>query len=250
MNNFPRQILRQIVDKYGKEICSDARRCKSLLNDFCGACRRETNILVDAIEERVPLDLLAGAASMPAELLLNRLEKRLEENTGLTAQAARWAVESWALALGVASDAEIEERARKQSNSPSAKAETSPSTELENKSRNQEVSSSFGTAPPPKSKPSPTNQQPTAIPHASPPVILPQKTHPPFQVPNPIPQPQSTNPIVVSKGCLGGFRGCLVMAFFLAVASVVLFLGVPYVIEVMRETQRERNNEPPRFPTR
>jgi len=30
----------------------------------------------------------------------------------------------------------------------------------------------------------------------------------------------------------------------------VLFFGVPYAIETMRETQRERNTEPPRFPVR
>ncbi len=65
MNNLPRQMLRQILAKYGKEICSDARRCQGLLNDLCGSHRREVNVLVNAIEERVPLDLLAGASSMP-----------------------------------------------------------------------------------------------------------------------------------------------------------------------------------------
>jgi hypothetical protein len=40
------------------------------------------------------------------------------------------------------------------------------------------------------------------------------------------------------------------MVILLAIASVVLFFGVPYAIEVMREPQRERNAEPPRFPVR
>ena len=260
MNNFPRQILRRIVDKYGKEICSDARRCKSLLNDLCGEYRRETNVLVNAIEERVPLDLLAGMASMPTEVLLNRLEKRLEDHIALTPEAARWAVESWALALGVVSEAEIEERVRKQSNSSPVKTEAIQPAEPENKSKNQGVPDINRINPaqqpktpvpvsPPKTAPT-MNRKPTGRRHSSPPIILPQKNQSPIQVPKPNSTLQSSNPIIFPKGCSGIFRSCLIIVFLLAIASVVLFFGVPYVIEVMRETQRERNNDPPRFPTR
>lgn len=180
MNNIPRQKLRQILAKYGKEICSDARRCEGLLNDLCGSHRREINVLVNAIEEHIPLDLLAGASSIPLELLLTRLEKRLENQTALTAEAARWAVESWALALGVATDAEIEERARKQSDPPSPKAEKIQPVESENKATNQGVSNinRANPVPPPKTQThvppsktaSPVNRQPAKIPPASPPV--------------------------------------------------------------------------------
>src|SRR5215204_955426 len=129
MNNIPRQKLRQILAKYGKEICSDARRCESLLNDLCGSYRREINVLVNAIEERIPLDLIAGTSSVPSELLLNRLEKRLEDQTALTAEAAKWAVESWALALGVVTDAEIEKRQQELIDLAPSKVETIQPTE-------------------------------------------------------------------------------------------------------------------------
>jgi hypothetical protein len=104
MNDFPRQALRRIVAKYGKEICSDAPRCENLLKDLSGSHRREINVLVTAVEEHIPLDLLAASRSMPLELLLTRLEKRLAEQTALTADAARWSVESWALALDLAAE--------------------------------------------------------------------------------------------------------------------------------------------------
>ncbi|HYP50171.1 MAG TPA: hypothetical protein VEQ34_04460, partial [Pyrinomonadaceae bacterium] len=73
MNNEPRQALREIIAKYGKEISSDSRRCEGLLKDKCGSYRREISILINALDERVPLDLMAGGNAVPRELLLNRL---------------------------------------------------------------------------------------------------------------------------------------------------------------------------------
>lgn len=260
MNNLPRQILRQILAKYGKEICSDARRCGGLLNDLCGSYRREINVLVNAIEERIPLDLLAGAGAMPPELLLTRLEKRLEEQTALTAEAARWAVESWALALEVATDAEIEERGQKQSSRPSAKAETIQPTESKNQTANRDVSNINRANPaqmprkqtpvPPSKTAPPVNRQPTKIPFPSPPVRFPANNQPPIKAPTANPQLQAPDPVAVSKSRFGIFRGCLIVILLVAVTSVMLFFGVPYAIEVMRQTQRERNSEPPRFPVR
>ncbi len=113
MKNLPRRMLRQILTKHGEEIYRDARRCENLLKDLCGADRREINVLINAIEERVPLDLLAANPSMPLELLLTRLEKRLEEQTAMTGEAARWSVESWALALNLATESEIQARRKR-----------------------------------------------------------------------------------------------------------------------------------------
>jgi hypothetical protein len=217
--------------------------------------------LINALEERIPLDLLAAANSMPHELLLTRLEKRLEEQTGLTAEAARWAVESWALALDVVTDTEIEERKRKQSNqSSSAKAEKIQPTESENRPANQNAANinrnnpihppKTGTQVPPSKASSPVNRQQTKIPTPSPTVYLPANNQSPVQAPATNPQFQPANPVVVSKGGFGIFRGCLVVIFLLIVSSILLLFVAPYAFEAMRETQRERNNEPPRFPVR
>ena len=259
MNNLPRQALRRILAKHGKDVCGDANRCENLLKDSCGSYRREINVLVAAIEDRVPLDLLAASRSMPLELLLTRLEKRLEEQTAMTREAARWAVESWALALEVATDAEIEERRRKQADSPLIKPETIQSPEPENKSTLPNVSNvNRGNSSPPKTPTQvppqktapPSNRQPTKIPLPAPPVYPPTNNQPPMQAPTVNPQIQPTHPTAVTKIRFGIFRGCLLVVFLLVVASIVLLLGVPYAIEVMRETQRERNTQPTRFPPR
>lgn len=268
MNNLPRQALRRILAKHGNEVCGDAGRCENLLKDSCGSYRREINVLVAAVEDRVPMDLLAANRSMPQELLLTRLEKRLEEQTAMTREAARWAVESWALALNVATDAEIEAR-RKQSESspPNASAGTlqpdnsADGGNISNVNRTNPASrpKAQNTAPPqkvnppvvrqPTKTPSPT-KMPTRLPPVFSPTNNPPAVQPPIQAPATNPQLRPPNPAVIPKNRFGVLRGCLLVIFLFAIASVVLFFGVPYAIEVMRETQREKSVEPPRFPAR
>lgn len=255
MNELPRQILRQILAKHGKEICSDARRCENLLRDLCGSYRREINVLINALEDRVPLDLLAANRSMPLEVLLARLEKRLEEQTALTPEAARWAVESWALALNLVTETEIRARQKRiESAKPQLpKKETSQPNdsigyEIPNaNSKNPVQQPKTPTTVPPSRINPPVIGQPAKTPPKTLPVILPannQTVNPP-NAQTKMPPPQ----VKVRKG-FGIFRSCLVIIFLLAVTSIGLLFGVPYAIEVMRETQRQRNTEPPRFPVR
>jgi len=108
MNNLPRQKLCEIIAKYGQSLCDEPRRCEGLLRDFCGEHKREINVLVGALRERVAIDLISSPANIPSEVLLARLTKRLQDDLALSEDAARWAVESWALALEVISSAECE----------------------------------------------------------------------------------------------------------------------------------------------
>jgi hypothetical protein len=100
MNDLARQTLQELVATHGPGLCDDARRCEGLLRDFCGQQRREIFVLVSALKERVPADLLAPPPHVSHDALLAQLAKRLQENLALTDDAARWAVESWAAALG------------------------------------------------------------------------------------------------------------------------------------------------------
>jgi Leucine-rich repeat (LRR) protein len=125
MHDLPRQKLTEIVAKYGRGLCDDPRRCEALLRDFCGQYRAEINALVCAIKERVAVDLMAADDALPHEVLLVRLAKRLCDHLALSQEAARWAVESWALALGVISAEELQ----RLSSPPPTPAEQEPGSE-------------------------------------------------------------------------------------------------------------------------
>jgi WD40 repeat protein len=101
VNDLPRQKLCQIIAQYGPSLADDPRRTEALLRDFCGEYKREIFVLVSALREQVAADLLTSQTSVPREVLLAQLTKRLQENLALAEDASRWAVESWALALGV-----------------------------------------------------------------------------------------------------------------------------------------------------
>lgn len=107
MNEQPRGKLRELVARHGQSIVVDARRCEGLLKDYCGEYRREIAVLVSALEEHVPQDMLAAPAGTPREVLLARMARRLSDNRALSEPAAAWSVNSWALALGLVSDHEL-----------------------------------------------------------------------------------------------------------------------------------------------
>ena len=99
MHDEPRQKLRELIIEYGRSLCDDPRRCEALLKDYCGQYKREIFVLVSALKNRVAADLINVSAGVPLALVMGRLIQRLEDELGLAEDAARWAVESWALAL-------------------------------------------------------------------------------------------------------------------------------------------------------
>lgn len=261
-------MLRRIVAKYGSDLGGNARRSEGLLKDLCGEYRREINVLTNAIDERVPLDLMAAGKSVPRELLLTRLARRLEDNLGLTPEAAVWAVDSWALALGVLSDAEVETREKKQTSSPppTIAAPKNPVPPPQNpgiQSANQNRQPQRQPQPPPQRQQQ--RQRPPQPLPKPPPQIFPPVARKPVNVPMPAPpapmqrtsganagvsqtspQPVDQTNKPVRKSLFRRFFGCLLVIFLLVTTGAVLLFGVPYAIEVMRETQRQ--NEAPRFP--
>ena len=96
-----RGALQWIIAAYGQQTATDLQRLGPMLLDLCGNRKRENYLLINAAREGVPTQLTSSKASLlPIELLLSRLTQHLEENLLVSETAARWAVESWALALG------------------------------------------------------------------------------------------------------------------------------------------------------
>lgn len=125
MNDLPRKTLSEIIRQHGASLCDDPLRCEGLLRDLCGDHRREIYVLVAALKERVPADLLGSQGHIPKEVIWARLTKRLMDELALTEDAARWAVESWALALGGISGMDLKKR-RVRKKEPKAAREDRP----------------------------------------------------------------------------------------------------------------------------
>ncbi|MBN1488061.1 MAG: hypothetical protein JW981_10495 [Anaerolineae bacterium] len=101
MHNLPRQKLQEIVRQYGDEVISNTRKCRALLLDLCGPYKSEVFVLTIAQEEQIPEDLYQAPKNIPYQMLMAQLVKRLMHNRAINKEAAQWAVESWALALGI-----------------------------------------------------------------------------------------------------------------------------------------------------
>ncbi len=95
----PRDLLCQLVGKH-PELVEEPAKLKGLLRDLCGTFKKEINLLVAAQEEHVARDLISSSSVQPKAMLLARLTQRLQTERGIEEVSARWAVESWALALG------------------------------------------------------------------------------------------------------------------------------------------------------
>ena len=126
----PRTQLCFIIKQYGPSIIAEPKRCKGLLSDLAPEHRLEINLLIAALEQKVAQELLQPNALIPMDMQLDLLAQRLHDVAGIKEEFAYWAVESWALALGV-----IQQPMPKQTGQ--SKAKTTPT-------------------PPPKVTPSPT----------------------------------------------------------------------------------------------
>lgn len=134
MNIFPRQILCRLIEEHGLALCDDPMRFRNLLRDYCGQYRREINVLTAALQERIPKDLLSVSASIPKQASIMRLAKRLQDDLAMEEEAAKWAVQSWGLALCIVTAEDISPAKMKSfqtvplasESSGAAKAETNP----------------------------------------------------------------------------------------------------------------------------
>jgi hypothetical protein len=101
MNNQARQHLFQLISDYGIDVAKDLRRLESLLKDYTqGQYKREVFLCVQAAREGV-IEALQNNRHLPYNIVAARLTKQLHEDYGLDLHAAKWAVGSWVVVLGL-----------------------------------------------------------------------------------------------------------------------------------------------------
>jgi hypothetical protein len=84
--------LRSLIERYGTSLCSEPKRLEALLRDYCPHNKREVNVLLAALREQVPAELLSS--TVPPALLHGWLIARLVEDVAMADEAAQWAVNS------------------------------------------------------------------------------------------------------------------------------------------------------------
>ena len=105
MNPIAREKLIALVAKFGRSIIDDHKRCEALLSDVYGdQYELELFVLLAALKERIPSELVSGSGGVSKEVLFGKLATRLAVKKGFKEDLARWGVESWGIALGVLSE--------------------------------------------------------------------------------------------------------------------------------------------------
>jgi len=255
MNDLPRHTLSRIIAERGRGICDAPKRVEALLRDLCGAYRREINIITGALDERVAADLIAATNSVPRDVLLARLAARLRDNLAYTPEAALWGVETWAVALGILSEAEI--KAHAQAESAEASRNNPPPVRVPKPTAANPASDSSRTvqpqrettfAPPQQTSLSPKTNLPPPLarspapaprrtPTMSPNVIVPEP--PQLDISPSLPSGRTPRRGLTLRGCLIG----VVLAIVLIVAAVFV---VPAIIMLLREEQAQPSVNDPR----
>jgi hypothetical protein len=101
MNDLPQDELNQLLSTHGQQLPEDPQRCEALLRDTFPSHPREVSLLVNALKQGVPQELLSSHNKIPFEVTRSRLAHKLTENLFVQDQAAEWVIDAWSEALGV-----------------------------------------------------------------------------------------------------------------------------------------------------
>jgi hypothetical protein len=76
MNNEVAKHLKALIAQYGNGICGEPKNCQALLMDHCGTYKKEIHVLISALENGIPGELISSH-NIPFVTLKSRLTKRL-----------------------------------------------------------------------------------------------------------------------------------------------------------------------------
>ena len=101
MDPGPRLRLAELVVRFGREdLSANPARVQGLLLDACPQARTENSLLVAVASEGIA-ERLASSESVFGSGDIQRAVSEMQHKRGLTPDVARWAVMSWAAALGL-----------------------------------------------------------------------------------------------------------------------------------------------------
>lgn len=106
MENEYRKKLFLLIRTHSIKVCNSPGRCEALIRDFCGLPCLEINLLITALKRGVP-DEMVFLGHKSLQYILSNIPMKLIHYDGLSKKNARWAVESWAIALGVTTEKDI-----------------------------------------------------------------------------------------------------------------------------------------------
>lgn len=103
-DNF-RKALYAVIEAYGTEILADSRRTNALLMDYAPGQARERKLIISALEEGIGSDLLKvrGKSDSEMQFCFKRCIRCLVDESWVTEEAAQFAVDVIAFALGISS---------------------------------------------------------------------------------------------------------------------------------------------------
>ena len=108
MNDKPRLIFINVIEKYGAGIITEPQRLQNLLKDFFrNEYQKERNCLSDSVIDGIPSTLSDKKDQIPYKILSGQLVQKLVQNRGYEKNLAKWTVDTWAIALKVVKEGDI-----------------------------------------------------------------------------------------------------------------------------------------------
>jgi len=104
-----REVLIQIVEEKGREVFSRSDELERLLTDLCHDKKRELSAIFPAIRAGLSKELCEACELKPIDLAIENVSDILLKEHALSSEAALWAIDSIAIAIGLTNEEELGE---------------------------------------------------------------------------------------------------------------------------------------------
>jgi hypothetical protein len=99
MKEKTEDILKDIIQNRGIEVCADSKRLQSMLYDLTEENKGKIKAIISALEENLVSELMNHSASQIDIIFYNRLVTKLNQDGAIDQAIAEWAVDCWIYAL-------------------------------------------------------------------------------------------------------------------------------------------------------